>query len=116
VVALLAIPITLQTPMNAQKLTCLHGATEMPDHAARRKLALALARRINSLQTQYHANGKGYQQLTSLPDLQTPAGFSTQLIVHATGYALAIKDKSDPCHFAYFSDQEQVIYTAQAIR
>jgi hypothetical protein len=116
VVALLTIPVTLQPVMNAQPPMCLHGPNEMPDQAARRKVALASVRRINSLQTLHHANGKTYQPLSSLPDIQTPAGFSTQLVVHSTGYVVSLKDKLDPCRFAYFSDQEEVIYTAQAIR
>ena len=116
VVAVLAVSVTLQPAMKAQLPTCLHGPNEMPDQAARRKLALTLVRRINSSETQYQANGKPYQPLSALPDVQTPAGFATQLIVHAKGYVLSVKDTLDPCHFAYFSDQEQVVYTAQAIR
>jgi len=111
-----AIPATFQPPMMAQPPKCLHGANEAPDQAARRKLALAWVRRINSLQEQYFSQRKTYQPLSGLPDVQTPAGFTNQLIVHATGYALSAKDKLDPCAFAYFSDQEQVIYSAQAIQ
>lgn len=116
VVILAAIPATLQPAVKAQQPKCLHGANETPDQVARRRLALTWVRRINSLQTQYFSQRKTYQPLSALPDIQTPAGFANQLIVHATGYAVSAKDKLDPCAFAYFSDQEQVIYTAQAIQ
>jgi hypothetical protein len=79
-------------------------------------MALAWVRRINSLQTQHFSQRKTYQPLSALPDIQTPAGFSNQLIVHQAGYAVSAKDKLDPCAFAYFSDQDGVIYTAEAIR
>jgi hypothetical protein len=113
--ALLALA-TSQPAVMAQPKPCLHGANETPDQSARRKLALTWVRRINSLQTQHYAERKAYQPLSGLPNIQTPAGFSNQLVVHATGYVLSAKDKLDPCAFAYFSDQDQVIYTAQAIQ
>ena len=116
VVILTTMAATFQPAMMAQPPKCLHGANETPDQAARRRLALAWVRRINSLEIQYFSQRKIYQPLSALPDVQTPAGFANQLIVHATGYALSAKDKLDPCAFAYFSDQDQVIYTAQAIQ
>jgi hypothetical protein len=102
--------------MMAQPRQCLHGPNESPDQSARRRLALTWVRRINSLQTQHFVEKKTYQPLSALPNIQTPAGFANQMVVHATGYVLSAKDKLDPCAFAYFSDQEQVIYTAQAIQ
>jgi hypothetical protein len=116
VAILAAIPATFQPAMMAQQPKCLHGTNETPDQVARRRLALTWVRRINSLQTQYFSQRKTYQPLSALPDIQTPAGFANQLIVHSTGYAVSAKDKLDPCGFAYFSDQEQVIFGAQAIQ
>jgi hypothetical protein len=113
---LAAFPTMFQPAMMAQLPKCLHGANETPDQLARRRLALAWVRRLNSLQTQYFSQRKAYQPLSALPDIQTPAGFSNQLIIHAAGYAVSAKDKLDPCAFAYFSDQEQVVYAAQAIQ
>jgi hypothetical protein len=118
IAVLIVAPIfaTFQPAIVAQQPKCLHGANETPDHLARRRLALTWMRRIHSLQTQYFSQRKTYQPLSALPDIQTPPGFSNQLIIHATGYAMSAKDKLDPCSFAYFSDQEQVIYAAQAIQ
>lgn len=116
VIAVLSIPVKLQPPMMAQQPACLHGPHETPDQLARRRLALTWVRQINTFQIHGLANAKTYQPLSAFPEIQTPAGFSTQLIINTMGYAVSIKDTLDPCLFAYFSDQEGVIYSAQPIQ
>jgi hypothetical protein len=111
-----ASPARFEPRLTAQQQKCLHAGDETPEQATRRRLALTLVRRINSEQILQFARAKTYQPLSAFLDIQSPAGFSTQLIVNAAGYAVSIKDTLDPCSFAYFSDQEAVIYTAQPIR
>ena len=54
-----------------------------------------------------------YYTLTDLPQLPpVPQGFKVQLSTDGTTYVLSLKDAQDPCGFAYFSDQDGVIYTA----
>jgi hypothetical protein len=45
-----------------------------------------------------------------------PDGFVARVTVDQNGYALSIKDSMDPCGFAYFSDQDGTIYSAEVIR
>jgi hypothetical protein len=56
--------------------------------------------------------------MTALREVTVPSGFTTQLVIDATGseYVFSVKDNQDPCHFTVFSDQEQLIYTAQPLR
>ena len=75
-----------------------------------------MARQINSAQSQGLAHFKTFFTLADLPDVVTPEGFAAQLITSSTGYAFSIKDTLDPCGFAVFSDQRQVIYTGEPIR
>lgn len=42
-------------------------------------------------------------------------GWQLHLVTSPDRYIFSIKDTTDPCHFAYFSDDTGVIYTAQAI-
>ena len=44
------------------------------------------------------------------------AGFRVALITDGATYVFSVKDTLDPCHFAYFSDQEGVIFEANPIR
>jgi hypothetical protein len=46
----------------------------------------------------------------------SPNEFVTSLVVDANGYIFSIKDTLDPCRFAFFSDQDGVIYTAKPIQ
>jgi hypothetical protein len=116
-IAVVALPTDL-APARAQQANCLHGADETPDQAARRKLALTTVRRINTHQIFLFAKTKTYHPLTAFADVpvQPPPGFSLQMTLEGTRYAVSVKDTLDPCAFAYFSDQEQIIYTAQPIQ
>jgi hypothetical protein len=120
----------LAAPAFAQQ--CLHGADEKPEEAARRKRALGAARAVNTIQAgQPGARKKDYLNERGLQDFtfNKPTGpmkFEAnseiipgwQLILNKTedGYWFMIKDKTDPCGFAYISNQAGVIYTAQPIQ
>jgi hypothetical protein len=43
-------------------------------------------------------------------------GWQLKVVSSADNYLLSIKDTVDPCHFAYFSDDTGLIYTAQPMR
>jgi len=45
-----------------------------------------------------------------------PDGFRARLTTDGTTYSLSVKDTVDACHFALFSDEQGLIYTAQPLR
>ena len=85
---------------------------------SRQKVAINLARQINTLQIRSHLRSEPFQPMTALREVSVPSGFTTQLLTNAAGseYVFSVKDGHDPCHFTVFSDQEQVIFTAQPLR
>ena len=101
-----------QPPQN-----CLHGSAEASDQAARRRAALQLARQVNTTEAQAHQQGHTYYALSDLPGLVSEVnGFKVQLSTDGGSYTFSLKDTLDACRFAYFSDQDGVIYTATPIR
>jgi hypothetical protein len=119
---------------------CLHGATESADQSARRREALTATRNINNIQANQPGARKGqylrHEQLSSSPFAtrmraatnETVKRMSLtpgtdilpdwQLILDVTtqGYWFMIKDKTDPCGFAYVSNQVGFIFQAEPIR
>jgi hypothetical protein len=139
VVALVAIVIVMSAG-TASAQQCLHGADETPDQAVRRREALTATRMIGTLQ----ANGAGSRngqyfrvdELAAAPYAQTMKtstnetmrrisldplgdilpGWKLTLDVSSKGYWFMIKDRTDPCGFAFLSTQDGLIYTAQPLR
>ncbi len=103
-------------PAVAQQPPCLHGGDETPEQANRRRQALQAARAINTSEANLFRANNGYTALAALPVPALPDGFGVNLAADAAGYAFAVKDLQDACRFAFFSDQDGVIYTAQPIR
>ena len=119
---------------------CLHGPTENPAQAARRGEALAAMRTINNIQVNQPGAAKGqflrHEELSSSPfaarlrestnetlrriSLSPGADvlpdWQLTLDVTARGYWFMIRDKIDPCGFAYVSNQVGVIFRAEPIR
>jgi hypothetical protein len=107
---------------------CLHGPDETPEQNARRKQALTLARVINTVQAKQKADTGRFAELghvLRLPEVtkfgggqtgEIAPGWQLRLAVDGDGYVFAIKDTTDPCRFALFSDQEGMIYIAKPIR
>jgi hypothetical protein len=101
----------------AQERACLHGPSETPAQAARRRAAVEFARLINTTETTAHGQAMTYYALSDLHTIPAPPeGFKAQLSSDGTSYTFSIKDTLDPCRFAFFSDQEGVIYTATPLR
>jgi hypothetical protein len=125
------------TPVHGRVQACLHGPDETPPERARRRDALTAARNVNNMQAnQPGASGKRYlrhEDLAGSPFAQTQTtpgfkalnlargeeilpGWVLTLDVGDDGYWFMIKDKTDPCGFAYISNEQGVIYTAEPIR
>jgi hypothetical protein len=102
IVTMLMIP---QTTTAQQERSCADRARQMR--------AIALARRINTAEINSRT---GVQPLSVFPDIVVPGGLNVQFLSSGSGYVFSIKDNQDPCHFTVFSDQEQVIYTAQPLQ
>ncbi|PYR20046.1 MAG: hypothetical protein DMF94_13255 [Acidobacteria bacterium] len=101
----------------AQESACLHGASEGPAELTRRHGALRVARQVNTVENAIHSQGQRYRSWNELSEVSAPPeGFHAQLSTDGITYAFSIKDTWDACHFAFFSDQEGVIYTAVPIR
>jgi hypothetical protein len=119
---------------------CLHGANESADQAARKREALTATRTINNIQLNQPGAAKGqflrHEELSNSPfamrlrespseavkrmSLNPGADVlpNWQLTVDVTtrGYWFMIKDKIDPCGFAFVSNQAGVILQAEPIR
>jgi hypothetical protein len=116
---------------------CLHNSNSTPEQQARESAALSAARQVNTIQ----ANGavkKGGAYLSQLemgeayaeyartrpnaPALvfdrsgEVIKGWKLTFDRTETGYWFMIKDTTDPCGFAFISNENGVIYTAEPIR
>jgi hypothetical protein len=135
--AFLFVALTTGTALAQQ---CLHGANEIPDQAARRREALTAARTVNNIQanqpgavnrsyfrhvdlggTAFAAKMRESTSETVRRILLGPADeilpkWKLTLDVTQDGYWFMIKDLSDPCGFAYISNQAGVIFNSEPIR
>lgn len=57
-----------------------------------------------------------FNKLNFTPGQELMPGWELTLDVTQDGYWFMIKDKTDPCGFAYISNKMGVIYTAEPIR
>lgn len=139
-IAMIAFVFSTMTVASAYAQECLHGRGETPDQAARRREALTATRTINNIQAnQPGAVNKVYLRHADLvnssfavkmrdsanqtakrislnPDEEILAGWKLTLDVTEQGYWFMIKDTTDPCGFAYVSNQAGLIFNAEPIR
>jgi hypothetical protein len=124
-------------PLFAQQ--CLHGSGETAEQAIRRREALSATRNVNNLQANQPGavSGKFLQQaelptspfaassektiayfkkLNFTPGADLMPDWQLTLTLTSDGYWFMIKDKTDPCGFAYISNQVGVIFNAEPIR
>ncbi len=125
--ALVALLVGLMTSLPASRAAqsaqlaprCLHGSVEQPLQEMRRNQALRVARQINlaegagSLPSQPR-RFRPLGELLNVPP--TPADFRMQFYTDGSTYTFSLKDTSDPCRYAIFSDQDKAIYEAIAAR
>ena len=119
VVGALATGWTFRVVYAQAQPVCLHGPGETPADAARRQNAVGVMRAINTAQAQTFAMNRAYLNFRELTDAglpPRPAGFSTQLTVEGSTYALLLKNTSDPCGYTLFSDQEGLIYVGSPLQ
>jgi hypothetical protein len=124
-------------PASVLAQQCLHGPDETAEQKARKREALQATRQINTLQANSPSARQGkfmdqpemamyYADLTRQKPATQPLIFDPasevipgwQLTLDKTekGYWFMIKDKTDPCGFAYVSNQAGTIFTAEPIR
>jgi hypothetical protein len=87
-----------------------------PADAQRRQAAVRFVREVNTAQARFQAQNKRYGQIADLATGAEPAGFRAQLTTDGTTYSLSVKDTVDTCHFALFSDEQGLIYTARPLQ
>jgi hypothetical protein len=119
---------------------CLHDQSETTDQAARRRDALTAARNINNIEWNQPGSAarsflrhadlesapfvKQIRQSTNVttrtislsPNADIMPGWRLTLDVSDHGYWFMIKDTTDPCGFAYVSNESGVIFRAEPIR
>ena len=123
-------------PVHAFAQDCLHGPNETPEQRTRRGEALGAARHLNTMQANRPNRGSAYLDLADLerlnadqaakrpslksynlsPDAEIVAGWRLTLSTTDTGYWFLITDTTDPCGFAYVSNERGIIYRAEPIR
>jgi len=97
---------------------CLHDANETAAQKARVSSAILAARRVNTAESHAVSTTGSYQPIETLPTyggsapLVIPDGFGLALTAGERSYSFALKDKTDACRFALFSDQDGLIYRA----
>jgi hypothetical protein len=125
------------TMARATAQECLHGPNETPPQRERRRDALGAARNVNNMQANQPGTGAGrflrhedlasspfalkqsdarFTSLNLTPGQEILPGWTLELQVGDNGYWFMIKDKTDPCGFAFMSNTDGVIYTAEPIR
>jgi len=125
------------TPAYAQQ--CLHGTDEQAEQKERKRAALGATRTVNNLQANqdgartstflthenlltsrfaHGPNGQSefFRKLNFRLGEEILPGWELKLDVTQTGYWFMVRDKTDPCGFAYVSNQVGVIYTSEPIR
>ena len=124
----------------ARAQECLHGPNESAEQLARRREALMATRTINNIQAnqpgaasrQYlryeELSGSRYALSMRTPTPAAPVSrisldpgtdilpnWELKLDVNPAGYWFMIRDKADPCGFAFISNQAGVIFSAEPI-
>jgi hypothetical protein len=130
--------VLAMSAVTASAQQCLHGADEAPEQAARRREAITAARTVHNIQANRGSGPRYFRhdELAAAPYAQTMKtstsetilrisldplgdilpGWKLTLDVSREGYWFMIKDRTDPCGFAFVSTQEGLIYTAQPLR
>ncbi len=119
---------------------CLHGAAERSEQAVRRREALTATRNINNIEANQPGAAKGVylrqdelsgspyalkmretadetvRRISLAPGTDILPNWLLTLDVSQKGYWFMVKDKADPCGFAFISNQAGVIFHAEPIR
>jgi hypothetical protein len=139
-IVMFAVVFSTTSVVSAYAQQCLHGSGEAPDQAARRREALTATRTINNIQANQpgsankvylrHADlvnspfavkmresvNQTTKRISLNPDEEILPGWKLTLDVTEQGYWFMIKDTTDPCGFAYVSNQAGLIFNAEPIR
>jgi hypothetical protein len=92
-------------------VACRHDDSALQTDRARREQAVTLARAINAAQGTLSQQTRRYHALMDLPNLpEVPDGFELSFYSDNAGYIFSLKDTSDPCRHAIFSDEAGLLY------
>jgi hypothetical protein len=94
---------------------CRHEEHATEADRNRRARTLTVAKAINAMQAELVRRTGQYHPAENLRLPEVPAGFELNLFVNRSGYLFAIKDMTDPCRFAVFSDEGGLIYEKSAL-
>jgi hypothetical protein len=134
--SIVVVALMLRCAAPAYTQQCLHRSDEAPEQQARRQQAVRAARVVNTIQAnqpgrpgqrylsheELGASPYALRQPDSLkpfnlvPGQEVSPGWELILNVTDSGYWFMIKDKIDPCGFAFISNTTGLIYKAEPIR
>ena len=92
------------------------GGIPTEQQLARRKIAINTARQINTAEAQAYAKAQRYLPLALLNTVMVPEDLDVQVSTDGETYAFLIRDTTDQCQAAIFSDQKGLIYTGTPLR
>ncbi len=116
---------------------CMHGSNETTDQAVRRREALTATRTINDIQANQpgainrlylrhvelvgspyaarmrESTNETIKRIVLNPDEDILPNWQLTLDVTLDGYWFMIKDRTDPCGFAYVSNEAGLIFKAE---
>ena len=121
---------------------CLHDDNEQPMQQERRVLALNSVRVLNTAQSRHVAQigryaafpelatsqsllqfrdsatrfGVAFRQMSLVPGTDVVPGFSLRMLTDGSSYLLSVRDQTDPCGFAYSSDEGGIIRQARSLQ
>jgi hypothetical protein len=101
---------------SAQSTECASNASLTDVQMARQRMAVNIARQINTAEAQQSSTTKQYVPLSQLTGVTVSDGFEAQVSTDGTTYIFSVKDTQDACKFAVFSDQHGLIYKAAPLR
>jgi hypothetical protein len=96
---------------------CLHGPGEDPAQKTRRQTALRFVRAVNTAEAnEGMRKAKKYLPMETLTlETREVEGFEAQFTTDGKTYSLILKDKTDPCGFAFSTNQAGVIFQGYPI-
>jgi hypothetical protein len=108
--------LTATPPMSAQSQQTSCDVNH-PDHVARRRGGITFTRHVNTQQSRAFSAAKRYLPIGNLTLTESvPEGYELTLSADEQGYSFSVIDRKGPCRFAFFSNQNGVIYTGQPLQ
>ena len=129
----LLVGMLFSSPGVAQAQQCLHANTETSDERQRRSDAVAALRTLNTAQMMNRSIAQRFVdfqelvasaawasmnrsgKLSTVPGTDLLPGFVLHLTTDGGRYSISLKDKTDPCGFTVYTNDQGVIFAGYPI-